>query len=37
MNVSHWLILAAALIGGYVVGSKNPGLISKVTGGAVPV
>lgn len=35
MNWSHLLVLVLALAVGVYVGSKNPGLLAKVTGGAV--
>jgi hypothetical protein len=35
MNMGHYLLLAVVLIAGYFIGSKYPGLITKVSGGIV--
>jgi len=35
MNWSHAIVLVVALAVGVWIGSKNPGLLAKVTGGAV--
>lgn len=32
---SHWLAMAALLVGGYWLGTKYPGWLSKGTGGLV--
>lgn len=36
MQGHHWLMLVVVLILGYVLGNKFPGLLAKVSGGAIP-
>ncbi len=35
MNWMHVLFAVVLLVGGYYLGSKHPGLLTKATGGAV--